>query len=137
MFQRPISYVNIIPVSGVDQCEAFVYPKLICDMETKLPLSLRQIVERDLQFAYFQELYDAADVFVRDMNEDEILTFALETSSRVDGRWIPSTRYLKLEEKRKLLYNSIPQLRMHPTIIREPDTIFASCFYDNYPNFLD
>ncbi len=137
MFQRPIAYVNIIPVSGVNQCEAIVYPKLICDANTNLPLTLRQIVERDLQFAYFQELYDAANVFVRDMTEDEILSFALETSSRVEQRWTPSTQYLKLEERRKALYNSIPQLRYHPTIIRDPDTIFASCFYENYPNFLD
>jgi putative glycosyltransferase (TIGR04372 family) len=137
MFQRPISYVNIIPVSAVSQCEAFVYPKIICDQDTKLPLSLRQIVERDLQFAFFQELYDSANVFVRDMTEDEILSFALETSSRVEQRWTPSTQYLKLEERRKALYNSIPQLRYHPTIIRDPDTIFASCFYENYPNFLD
>ncbi len=137
MFQRPISYVNIIPVSAVSQCEAFVYPKIICDQDTKLPLSLRQIVDRDLQFAFFQELYDSANVFVRDMTEGEILSFALETSSRVEQRWTPSTQYLKLEERRKALYNSIPQLRYHPTIIRDPDTIFASCFYENYPNFLD
>ncbi len=137
IFQRPISYVNIIPVSAVNQCEAFVYPKLICDTVTNLPLSLRQIVERDLQFAYFQDLYDTANVFVRDMTEDEILSFALETSSRVEGSWVPSSQYLKLEEKRKTLYNSTPQLRKHPTIKREPDTMFASCFYENYPNFLD
>lgn len=137
IFQRPISYVNIIPVSAVNQCEAFVYPKLICDMETNLPLSLRQIVERDLQFAYFQELYDDAKVFVRDMTEDEILSFALETSSRVEQSWIPSSQYLKLEEKRKALYKSIPQLRNHPTSVRDPDTMFASCFYEKYPNFLD
>ncbi|MSY48340.1 MAG: TIGR04372 family glycosyltransferase [Actinobacteria bacterium] len=137
MFQRPVSYVNIIPVSGVNQCEALVYPKIICDRETNLPLTLRQIAERDLQFAYFQDLYDAANVFVRDMTEDEILSFALESVSRLERSWTPTYQYLELEEKRINLYNSITKLRFHPTIVRDPDTIFASCFYENYPNFLD
>ena len=137
VFARPISYVNVIPVSGVNQCESFVYPKIICDSETKLPLTLRQIMDRDLQFAYFQKCYDDANVFVRNMNSDEVLSFALETAQRVKGDWIPSNRYLELEIKRKKIYNTNSKLRLHPTINRDPDNLFASCFYENYPNFLD
>lgn len=137
VFAKPISYVNVIPVSGVNQCEAFVYPKIICDSETNLPLTLRQIMDRDLQFAYFQKCYDDANVFVRNMNSDEIFFFALETAHRVQGDWIPSNRYLALENKRKKIYNTNPKLRLHPTIVRDPDTMFASCFYEIYPNFLD
>ena len=137
VFARPISYVNIIPVSGVNQCEAFVYPKIICDNETNSPLTLRQIMDRDLQFGYFQKCYDDANVFVRDMNSDEVLSFALETAHRVQGNWIPSKRYLELEDKRKKIYKTNSKLRLHPTINRDPDTMFASCFYEIYPNFLD
>ena len=137
VFARPISYVNIIPVSGVNQCEAFVYPKIICDNETNSPLTLRQIMDRDLQFGYFQKCYDDANVFVRDMNSDEVLSFALETAHRVQGNWIPSNRYLELEDKRKQIYKTNSKLRLHPTINRDPDTMFASCFYETYPNFLD
>ena len=137
VFARPISYVNVIPVSGVNQCEAFVYPKIICDNETNLPLTLRQIMDRDLQFAYFQKCYDDANVFIRNMNSDEVFFFALETAHRVQGDWIPSNRYLALENKRKKIYNTNPKLRLHPTIVRDPDTMFASCFYEIYPNFLD
>ena len=137
VFKRPISYVNIIPVSGVNQCEAFVYPKIICDIGTGATLTLRHIMDRDLQFAFFQENYDDANVYIRDMTSNEILLFALETAQRVKGNWIPSNKYLELENKRKQIYKTNPKLRLHPEINRDPDTIFASCFYDAYPNFLD
>ena len=137
VFARPFSYVNIIPVSGVNQCEAFVYPKIICDNETNSPLTLRQIMDRDLQFSYFQKCYDDANVSIRDMNSDEVLSFALETAHRVQGNWIPSNRYLELGDKRKKIYKTNSKLRLHPRINRDPDTMFASCFYEIYPNFLD
>lgn len=137
VFRRPISYVNVLPVSGVNQCEAFVYPKIICDNETNSPLTLHQIMDRDLQFAYFQEQYDISNVFIRDMTSDEILLFALETAQRIQGNWIPSNRYLEFEKKRKKIYKTNPKLRRHPTINRDPDAVLASCFYENYPHFLD
>ena len=137
VFDRPISYMNVLPVSGVNQCEALVYPKIICDNETNSPLTLHQIMDRDLQFAYFQECYDEANVFIRDMTSDEILLFAFETAQRVQGNWIPSNRYLELENKRKNIYKTNSKLRLHPTINRDPDAMLASCFYENYPNFLD
>ncbi len=94
-------------------------------------------MDRDLQFSFFQKSYEDANVFVRNMNSDEVLLFALETAHRVQGNWIPSNRYLELENKRKKIYRANSELRLHPTIIRDPDTMFASCFYETYPNFLD
>lgn len=137
MFNRPLSYVNIAPLSGVNQCEALVYPKIISDTKTNLPLTLRQIADRDLQFAYFQEQYDAANVTLRDASSDEICLFALETVDRIEGTWTATTRYIELEDMRKDFYRTNPKMRLHPTINRDPDTSLADIFYKIYPHFID
>lgn len=138
IFRRPLTYLNLLPLgSDLNYTDVLVYPKILRDANSKRPLTLREIAERNLQFAYDIELYKLANVIIDDMMSDEILAVTLETVARVNGSWTPTPQYIKSEESLRNIFNSIPELRMRPDINKAPRGKLAACFLEKYPNFLD
>jgi putative glycosyltransferase (TIGR04372 family) len=138
IFRRPLTYLNLQPLgSDLNYTDVLVYPKILRDATSNAPLTLREIAERDLQFAYNVELYDLANVLIDDMTSEEVLAVTLETVARVNGSWAPNSQYIKSEESLRNIFNAIPELRMRPEIDKPPTGKLAACFLDRYPNFLN
>jgi len=138
IFRRPITYVNIQPLgSDLNYTDVLLYPKILRDAYSHAPLTLREIAERNLQFAYDTNLYSLANVTIDDMKSEEILEVTLETVNRVNGSWTPTAQYIKSDEALRNIFNSVPELRMRPEINKAPSGKLAACFLERYPNFLD
>lgn len=138
IFRRPLTYLNFQPIAAdLNYTDVLVYPKILRDAKTNTLLTFREIIERNLQFAYDTKLYELANVTVTDMNSQEILEVTLETVDRLNGSWNPTNQYLEAEEHLNKIFETIPEARMRPEVNKGPSGRLASCFLERYPNFLD
>lgn len=138
IFRKPLTYLNYQPVAiDLNYTDVLVYPKILRDATTETPLTFREIIERNLQFAYDTKLYELANVNIIDMSSEEILEATLETVDRVNGTWKPTPQYIEDEESLRKIFETIPDAREQPEINNGPSGRLASCFLERYPNFLD
>ncbi len=89
IFRRPVSFVNLCPIETALSSETYlVYlSKWHLDSTTGDPLTLRQIVERNLAWRASPENYAASNIVLRENSPGEIRDVAVESVERLQGTW--------------------------------------------------
>ena len=131
-------YVNCTPIFP-EACivrDLTIYPKILVNIKTGKDLTLHQIFSIDSHNALFAENYASAGVVNRDMSSEELVEAVTEMATRVEGTFVETPQQKLMQEKLKNVLSTNPKLQPTPEYypIRSE---FASCFFSNYPNFLD
>ncbi len=138
IFRRPILKVNVIPVFQID-CLGFshlIVPKILCDSRSKEPLSIGEIINREIESVLDAEMYKNVGVEIRDLSSEELVEAVREMAQRVAGTFVETAEQKEMQAKLKHILSTHPKLQPSPNHypIRAQ---FASCFLSRYPNFLD
>ena len=138
IFRRPILKVNFLPIFAHDNLAMnhLVIPKILCDFRSKKPMTLGEIIERDVSNTYATGTYRDAGVEIRDLSSEELVEAVTEMAQRVEGTFVETPEQKEMQAKLKHILSTHPKLQPSPNYypIRAQ---FASCFLSRYPNFLD
>ena len=138
IFNRPLMYVNCLPVIELNSITQHIllYPKQQVSINTLRRLSLNEMCSQDLHSQSNTNLFIENGIEIVDLTSSELVTAVSEMAARVEGRFNPTEQQKSMQEKLRR------ELRTNPKIQPSPDHYpiraeFASCFLENYPNFLE
>ena len=138
IFRRPILKVNVLPIVTRDNLAMndIINPKVLCDFHSKNPMTLKEIIDRDVFNSYVTGTYRDAGVEIRDLSSEELVEAVTEMAQRVEGTFVETPEQKEMQAKLKHILSTHPKLQPSPNYypIRAQ---FASCFLSRYPNFLD
>ena len=138
IFRRPILKVNVLPIFAHDNLAMnhLIIPKILCDFRSKKPMTLGEIIDRDVSNLYVTGTYRDAGVEIRDLSSEELVEAVTEMAQRVEGTFVETPEQKEMQAKLKHILSTHPKLQPSPNYypIRAQ---FASCFLSRYPNFLD
>ena len=138
IFRRPILKVNVLPIFAHDilAMNHLLIPKILCDFRSKKPMTLDEIIDRDVSDLYVTGTYRDAGVEIRDLSSEELVEAVTEMAQRVEGTFVETPEQKEMQAKLKQILSTHPKLQPSPNYypIRAQ---FASCFLSRYPNFLD
>jgi putative glycosyltransferase (TIGR04372 family) len=138
IFRRPTLKVNVLPVCAYDNLSFphLIVPKVLCDIASKEPSSLFQILDRGVERLYDTDGYTNAGLEIRDLSPEELVEAVTEMAQRVEGTFVETPEQKEMQAKLKHILSTHPKLQPSPNYypIRAQ---FASCFLSRYPNFLD
>ena len=138
IFRRRIMYVNYLPIfeTSATALPFTIYPKLLRDPKLLKPLTLIDLIEKNLATPHSTAAYANAEVEIRDLSSEELVEAVTEMAQRVEGTFIETQEQKEMQAKLKHILSTHPKLQPTPNYypIRAE---FASCFLSRYPNFLD
>ena len=137
MFNRQITYLNFLPFFEIlTYQDILIYPKLLCDKNTKRLLSFREIIERNLFLASRSDQYSQGDVSIIDLTSEEILAVTIESARKAEGSWIPNSDYSHSAKKLDNIFRNSPTLPLSKNDYEITGRL-SDCFIEKYPDFLN
>jgi putative glycosyltransferase (TIGR04372 family) len=138
IFRRRVMYVNYLPIfeTSATTLAITIYPKLLRDPKLLKPLTLIDVIEKNLATPLNTAAYANAGVEIRDLSSEELVEAVTEMAQRVEGTFVETPEQKEMQAKLKHILSTHPKLQPTPNYypIRAE---FASCFLSRYPNFLD
>ena len=138
IFRRRVMYVNYLPIfeTSATTLAITIYPKLLRDPKLLKPLTLIDLIEKNLATPLNTAAYANAGVEIRDLSSEELVEAVTEMAQRVEGTFVETPEQREMQAKLKHILSTHPKLQPTPNYypIRAE---FASCFLSRYPNFLD
>ena len=138
IFRRPTTFFNHLPMFDYSALvlNLLIYPKILLDSQSGYPLSLKNLIDREIAHRANSQAYTDARVEIRDLSSEELVEAVTEMAQRVEGTFVETPEQKEMQAKLKHILSTHPKLQPSPNYypIRAQ---FASCFLSRHPNFLD
>ena len=138
IFKRPTLYVNFLPLVAptILTRELLLLPKYMLCKDTNKLLSLEDCFASDLWGQSDPYWVDKYHGVVQDLSSDDLTHATLEMVARVEGRFIPTTRQIQMQDL--LIQKLTDKSKFQPLEDYFPVRAkFATRFLMQNPNFLD